>query len=133
MVKQVDHLDIHLSLYRPPVGRGYVELPDFIKGKKAVLNIQNKDNKCFLWCILAALHPVEREKNPKRVSKYEPYEHELNLGGLSLPMQIGDVKKFEKLNQLSINVYGIEGKSIIPHPSIHYKVRACYAHQIASV
>ena len=29
--------------------------------------MQNKDNKCFLWCVLRALNP--REKDSQRIDK----------------------------------------------------------------
>ena len=41
-------------------GSSYVQLPEFIKKKKAVINIQNEDEHCIIWSILAALYPVER-------------------------------------------------------------------------
>ena len=44
--------------YKPLKGGSYIPLPDFMKKKNAILNIENKDDKCFLWCILRYLHPV---------------------------------------------------------------------------
>jgi len=41
-------------------GSSYIELHKFIKKKKAVINIQNEDEHCIIWSILAALYPVER-------------------------------------------------------------------------
>lgn len=37
------------------IGSSYMPLPNYILNKKAVLNIENMDNRCFMWCILAAL------------------------------------------------------------------------------
>ena len=39
--------------------------------------MKNRDNKCALWSILASLYP--QAKNSDRLSKYAPYEHELNV------------------------------------------------------
>ena len=36
-------------------------LPDWISKKRAIINIQNRDEKCFLWCILRYIYP--RDKN----------------------------------------------------------------------
>ena len=72
----------------------------------AILNIQNNDTYCFIWCILASLHPVDN--NPHRVSKYIPYKNELNIANIDFSncMKITDIDKFENLNnQLSINVF----------------------------
>ena len=38
------------------VGGSYIELPDYIKNKKACVNIKNTDEKCFKWAILASKH-----------------------------------------------------------------------------
>ena len=48
-------------------------------------NIQNNDKKCFLWSTLASLHPVQLRNHPTRVSKYQEYEHELNMSGNRVP------------------------------------------------
>ena len=48
-------------------GSNYAKVP---LGSKAVLNIQNKDNYCFLWSILAHLHPCE-SSHPSRVRNYK--------------------------------------------------------------
>ena len=55
--KEVDKLEIHTVEFNPTKGSSYIPLPDWISNKKAIVNIQNKDDKCFLWCILRYLHP----------------------------------------------------------------------------
>lgn len=75
-----------------------------MKLKYAIVNIKNRDKKSFVWCILAALYPVN--DNTNRVTNYEPYLHKLNLEGLSFPIDLCDLKKFENMNPCSINVYG---------------------------
>lgn len=79
-----------------------------------MVNIKNEDNQCFLWSILAALHPVECNNN--RCKKYEKFLPELNTKGIEMPMKLDDITKFERLNNLCINVYGIEehGSAVFP-------------------
>ena len=89
-------------------------MPGLIKKKRAVVNIQNEDNECFKWSVLAALHPVLYTKHPYRPSKYEEYKEELDFTGISFPVQIEDIPKFEKLNSLSINVYIVAEKLVNP-------------------
>ena len=60
--KEVDKLEIHTVEYNPTKGSSYIPLPDWISNKKAIVNIENKDEKCFLWCILRYLHPKERDE-----------------------------------------------------------------------
>lgn len=89
----------------------YIPLPQIIAAKKAVINIQNEDNKCFLWSVLAGIHPTEN--NSHRVSSYVPFLNELNIDGIDFPTPLSQIDKFERLNQISINVFGWE-KEIFP-------------------
>ena len=41
----------------PLRGSMYIELPKEIAINKAIINIKNKDNECFKWCVLRALNP----------------------------------------------------------------------------
>lgn len=46
--REVVKLEIHKVDYKPPKGSSSITLPDFIKSKRAAINIGNrKDNKCF--------------------------------------------------------------------------------------
>ena len=46
---------INVAQYRPMRGGSYIVLHAKLKNKKAILNIQNKDNQCLRWAIRAAL------------------------------------------------------------------------------
>ena len=84
-------------------GSSYVKIP---LRSSAILNIKNDDKYCFLWSILAYLHPCEND-HPNRVSNYEPYFNELNIEGFDFTngFRCSDMYRFEKLNNLSINIY----------------------------
>ncbi|EZA52906.1 hypothetical protein X777_07706 [Ooceraea biroi] len=77
-----------------------------IKTKKAVVNVQSMDNACFAWSVVAALYPAER--NAERESSYPHYTTVLNLQGIEFPMSMKNIAKFERLNDISINVFGTE-------------------------
>lgn len=53
-------------------GSSYIPLPDFILKKKAITNIQNKDEKCFLWCVLRYLYPTNLNDTRSTDSKQKP-------------------------------------------------------------
>ena len=72
-LKSVDLLQIRINKYNPMRASSYIDLTEKLKCKKAYINIKNEDQKCFLWSILAALHP--QEKDPQRVTKYKQFEH----------------------------------------------------------
>ena len=59
--------ELHTVGYKPLKGGTYVPLPKALVNKKAIINIRNKDNKCFLWCVLRALNP--KENHPERVDE----------------------------------------------------------------
>lgn len=89
-----------------------MDLPPKLRFSHGLLNIQNEDNKCFLWSILAALHPVQRHH--ERVSNYIQYEDTLNFQGIDFPISLSRVEKFEKQNKLTINVFGYEDGQVFP-------------------
>ena len=59
--KEVISFEIHTVDYKPIKGGSYIPLPDFIMRKKAIINMENKDDKCFLWSVLRYLHPVQKK------------------------------------------------------------------------
>ncbi|XP_011699293.1 PREDICTED: uncharacterized protein LOC105456731 [Wasmannia auropunctata] len=83
--------------------------------KKAVVNVRSMDNACFAWSVVAALYPAK--SNVERESSYPQYKSVLNLNDIEFPMTLSQIKIFENLNAISINVYTIENKeqvSILP-------------------
>ena len=61
------------------------------------------DNYCFLYSVLASLHPAKSNQN--HVSSYKKYLPELNYDGLDFPLKVTDIPKFEKMNEnISVNV-----------------------------
>ena len=112
--KEVEKLEIHTAEYNPTKGSSYIDLPGRIKNKKAIVNIKNKDDKCFLWCILRYLHP--KEKYEEKIKDLEKYEFSLNTKGITFPMKLKDISKFEKLNPElpGINVFSNDNMIIYP-------------------
>ena len=90
----IDSIALNVAKYNPITGSEYFAM-GWTKNK-GVLNLKNKDNKCFLWCTLAVLHPAS--VHPDRVSNYKPYENELVTGDLEYPISPDDVQKLERLN-----------------------------------
>ncbi|XP_070162308.1 uncharacterized protein [Polyergus mexicanus] len=93
----------------------HIKLPREIIMKRAVINVQSKDNACFAWAVVAALYPAARDVG--RESSYPHYTTVLNLQNIEFPMTLIQIKKFELYNDISINVYCIEKEkenNIIP-------------------
>ncbi|GFU97765.1 uncharacterized protein TNCV_2532381 [Trichonephila clavipes] len=94
---EIKYLELRINKYNPLRGSSYIDLPKTIKAKMAVINVKNlDDNKCFMWAILSALHPSDDHVD--RISKYKPYENELNFEGIEFPVKMEDrvFKRFEK-------------------------------------
>jgi len=67
-LSRIINLLININGYNPLHAGCHIELPREIKLKRAVVNVQSTDNACFMWSVVAALHPAER--NPERESSY---------------------------------------------------------------
>ena len=105
--KEVISLEIHIVEYKPMKGGSYIPLPNFIMRKKAIINMENEDNKCFLWSILRYLHP--REKHSPRINDLKKYENDLNFKEINLPVKVKDITKFENQNPdlPGINIFSL--------------------------
>ena len=96
----------------------YTSLPKYIQNKKAVVNIKNNDLYCFFWSVVAALYSVDR--NPCLRSSYPHFNEVLKYDDINFPIKFSDVPKFEKMNNLIINIYGedpeenLEKLNIVP-------------------
>ena len=102
-IQGINRLKIYFHKTNIMNGMTYVKFP--IRNN-SVLNTQNTDTYCFLWSILANINPVD--KDPQRVSKYIPYQNELNINNIDFTngMRMIDIPKFENLNPiLSIKVF----------------------------
>ncbi|XP_071056904.1 uncharacterized protein [Onthophagus taurus] len=103
---EILYLEVNCNKFNPTRASSYIDLPTSIKGKRAVINVQNNDNKCFAWALMSALY--QPTGLPQRISSYPDYrETELKFDCVTFPVPIRDIPKFEEENNISINVYGI--------------------------
>ena len=95
---KIMHLYINFHKLVLTRGSSYIELPEWIKSKKAVINRQNKDEECFKWAVIAALHHEEIRKGHQRISRLGPYENQYNWKEVEFPVSIKKIDQFEKNN-----------------------------------
>ena len=101
--ERVKNFTLCITKFRPLVGSTFIPTPPEIAKKHCVMNVQNDDNKCFLWAILSAVY--RSKNNPNRICSYIKHENSLNFGDLEFPIGIKDISKFEHLNpSISVNV-----------------------------
>ena len=103
----IKNIEILTVPYEPLRGSKYLELPQYIADRKAIVNIKNKDEDCFKWCILRALNP--KKYNAYRVDKeLKAAVDTINMEGISSPTKIDDIKKFERQNEdIAVVVLGL--------------------------
>ena len=78
---------------------------------KKRINIQNDDNKCFLWCHIRHLNSVD--KSPQRITKEDKeFVDKLNYEGISFPVSRKDYSKIEVLIKICINTFCYENKTV---------------------
>ena len=82
----------------------YVKIP---LRSNALVNIKNDDKYCFIWSIVAGLHPCNNDHH-KRV--YKEYFIEMNINGFDFSngIKCSNMLKFEKLNNLSFNIFELK-------------------------
>ena len=106
---EVENLTLHTDIWDPIKASSYIDLPKYLKNRNGIINMKNEDNKCFLWCVLRALNP--KDKNAERIDKdLKSKENTLNMEGIAYPVDSKGINRFEKQNpDISISVLGYSG------------------------
>ena len=107
---RVERVEIHLD--EMTVGK-FIPLPDWLDAKKALTNMKNEnDDECFKYCLGRWKNPVE--KNPQRITSLLKKQcEEFNWEGISFPISWRGIDRFERQNDISVNVLGLDGKEIV--------------------
>ena len=61
---------IEIVEYRVARGKAKILVPDYVKKRYAVLNMDNLDNYCFVYCVSAHIHS---EKFPSHENHHTNY------------------------------------------------------------
>ena len=105
IVEQSESQYINISTYRPLSGSSYVKLPVELRStRKELINIKNKDQKCFLWCHVRHINPLK--EHPERITKEDKkLVKDFYYDKVDFPVQEDDFGKIEKKNNIYINVF----------------------------
>ena len=108
VIERILNFYLNIVSYVPLKGRSYLPLPEELRNsRKGLINLKNTENKCFLWCHVRHLNPIE--KNPQRVTQGDKaVAKKLDYTGVTFPVTIRDIPKIEKQNQININVFGYD-------------------------
>ena len=103
---RVESLVLHTVKWDPINAGSYIELPNHLKSKKAIINMKNVDDKCFMWCVLRALNPKTVHPE-RRDNDLKSKQDKINMKGIRYPVSFRDIDRFESQNtEISITVLG---------------------------
>ena len=116
VIERILNFYLNIVSYVPLKGRSCLPLPEELRNSlKGLINIKNNDNKCFLWCHVRHLNPIEN--NPQRVKQTDKaLAKTLDYTEVTFPVTIRDMGKIEKQNKINTNayVYDEDGKYVSP-------------------
>ena len=70
VIDEIKDLYINISNYEPLSGSSYIPLPKAPNNSmKALINLKNKDHKCFTWCHVRLINPTN--SHPERINKQD--------------------------------------------------------------
>ena len=103
---KVESLVLHTSKWVPTNAGSYIDLPPYLKNKKAIINMKNEDDECFKWCVLRALNP--KDINSERIDKdLKSKQDTINMQGIKYPVDNRGIDRFESQNpEISISLLG---------------------------
>ena len=91
IIELIESQYINISTYRPLSGSSYMNLPVQLRSPwKELIDIKNKDKKCFSWC----------------------HVRHINYDEIEFPIQEKDFNKTEVKNNICINVFGYENRLV---------------------
>ena len=114
IIEFIESQYINISTYRTLSRSSYIDLPVELKSpRKGLINIKNKDKKCFLWCHVRHINPLKN--HPKKVLKTDKkIAEELDYDEIEFPIQEKDFNKIEVKNNICSNVFVYENRLVFP-------------------
>ncbi|KAF4529586.1 hypothetical protein B566_EDAN016543 [Ephemera danica] len=112
-LSSIEKLQVRTSKNNPLRASSYLQLPDFISRRLAIINPYNvDDHECFKWSVCASIY---KGPHPERTGKLLPYVQRFDWTDVKFPSSIEDVRKFECNNPtVSINIYALSTNDKLP-------------------
>ena len=115
IMRAIVSTDLLIGKHTPLAGTSSIPLPEFLARKHCIVNVQNNDQRCFGYAILASQLRVEA--NPERPTQYDQFFTVYGLDTVQYPVQIKDLEAVERQIGIPFNVYTFfddEGKGRKP-------------------
>ena len=119
VIDEISIFNFCLAKLSPIRAGSYIPLPPHVKKhKRNLVNVHNtSDHNCFLYCYYAAYHAqpgkpplYDTEQRCRKKAQISTYDQKLqpNLveinGDYQMPISLFDIERFERLNNVQINV-----------------------------
>ena len=123
VVEKIIKLDIKFARYRPIRSSSHLALPHKLANCRGLLNIRNHDGaNCFNYCFVAAYHAhhgisLDRDDRNYHIDKTATYQQpniHQPVGEFEMPMGFEQMKAFESLSDVAINVFGYDKGQLYP-------------------
>ena len=110
VIDKIKGLYINISSYESLLGSSYIPLPKVLNNSmKGLINLKNKDYKCFMWCHVRLINPTN--SHLERINKQDrKIAADLNYSDIAFPLDINNYEKIEDRFQMQVNVFGYENK-----------------------
>ena len=110
ITEKFEGLYINVANYEPLSGSSYIPLPKVLNNSmKSLINLKNKDHKCFMWCHVRLINPQNR--NTERINKQDKkIASNSNYSDIAFLLDINGYEKTEDRLQMQVNVLGYENK-----------------------
>ena len=93
--ESVDLLSYHIHKTTLNRGSSYINSPEWIASKKAIIDPENSHDKCFKYSIVVALNHKEFKNHPERLSNtHYFFSYKYNWEDIEYPAGIKDRKRF---------------------------------------
>ena len=123
VIESLQSVEVKTATCQTINGSSYIETPNILKDlSKSLLNVKNKNNFCFLYCVAAALFAFTgRAFSPK---SHKENVKQLKFNSSRMPMPLSSIQPFEKSNNISINVYQLENGKLVAVLQQEQKLKA---------
>ena len=115
VLKNISKITMSVAVHQPLAGSQFQILPPFLENKKCIVNVKNKDNRCFGYAILAQLEPNKHNMN--NPASYKGHFAKHHLDAIQYPVQPADIPAIESNLPYAINVFSFNddlGQSRFP-------------------
>ena len=111
--ENVELLDYRLHKISLKRGKSYIESPEWLRSKRATINLQNNDDKCFQYALTVELNHQNIRNNSEGISNIKPFINQYNLKDINIKEDRG---KLEKKNMaIDWKTFAQNNKTIAPN------------------